>query len=190
MGVLGFMSPYVRDDQMKTNTSIHDLLKDSPSKNRIGLDMSIIIVSSLWSQRLTTIHNLFHSDPKVPIPQLSEKVVNQVGQFITTERTVTDQNGKQKKVKEDAFTKVFCVFDGAAHSHKMRHAHQSCYSHREDQKRQLQEIYTVSSYLTKIEELSSSTRWYSAITYISKVLNLGPRMEEEHLPGQVARSCF
>ena len=62
MGVLGMMSPFIRDDQTKTNTSIHDLLQSHPTKTRIGLDMSIIIVSSLRSQRSTNIHNLFHSE--------------------------------------------------------------------------------------------------------------------------------
>jgi hypothetical protein len=74
MGVLGFMSPFIRDDNTMTNTSIHDLLHDHPTKNRIGLDMSIIVVSSLMSQKATNLHNLFHSDPKVPIPKLSEKL--------------------------------------------------------------------------------------------------------------------
>ena len=145
------MSPYVRDDQKKTNTSIRDLLHDHPSKKRIGLDMSIIIVSCLRSKKATNIHNLFHSDPKVPIPQLSDKVVSQVRQFITTERTVTEKSGKQKKVCENAFEKVFCVFDGASHSHKVRHAHQSRYSTREDQQRELQELYAVHHHPTKFE---------------------------------------
>jgi hypothetical protein len=152
MGVLGFMSPFIRDDNTMTNTSIHDLLHDHPTKNRIGLDMSIIVVSSLMSQKATNLHNLFHSDPKVPIPKLSEKVVNQVRQFITTECTVKDKNGKQRKVQEDAFEKVFCVFDGATHSHKKRHAHQSRYSSRNNKKKQLQELYAITSFPTKFEE--------------------------------------
>jgi hypothetical protein len=49
MSVLGFVSPFIWDDNTKTNTSIHDLLHVYPTKNRISLDMSINIVISLWS---------------------------------------------------------------------------------------------------------------------------------------------
>ena len=147
------MSPYVRDSKTATNTSIKTLLAKSPIKNRIGLDMSIIIVKAMRNKNATNIHSLFHSDPLVPIPDLTEKVIQEVQQFATTKQQIVNEKGKSETVELKAFDKIFCVFDGATHPLKERHAHQVRYSRSGEKRDRLEEIYnTKKEFTSKFDE--------------------------------------
>ena len=153
MGVSDLMSPYVRDGKTATNTSIQTLLQNFPTKNRIGLDMSIIIVKSMRNKNATNIHNLYHSDPKVQLPDLTDKVIQEVEQFSSFKQQIVDEKGKATIKQVKAFDKIFCVFDGASHPLKELHAIAIRYSSLPEKKQRLEEIYrTKKKFESKLEE--------------------------------------
>ena len=94
MGVKDFM-PFVRDSGTATNTRLQDLIRKYPSKDWIGIDMSILLISAIKSS--PNFIDLLFAIPHRPIDGLNDKICSSLSVYVN--------NG---------FT-VACVFDGTAH---------------------------------------------------------------------------
>ena len=137
MGVHGFMT-YVRDDKSKTNTSLKDLIKSDPSKNWIGIDMSILIVKAIRSSQ--NIIDLLFAVPPRPIDDLSNRICADLSIY-----------------KEHGFT-IVCVFDGCAHKLKKEQAYLNRYGKNEELKKELQSLYEVSTFESNEDEVANTER--------------------------------
>ena len=101
------MPKCIRENMTVTNFTLKNLLELSPTKHSVGVDMSIIIVSSILASP-NIIYHLF-AKPDHPIDALTTKVVDFLNIF--------HKNG---------FI-TYCVFDGLAHKLKRDVANKSRY---------------------------------------------------------------
>jgi len=102
MGVKGLSTPIIRDSATAKNANIKKLLEKDATKNIIGIDMSILIVKALLGSPNSV--SLYHSDPKQPLPEVTDKVVSSVKMYIS-----------------EGY-KAVCVFDGITHKLKAERA--------------------------------------------------------------------
>ena len=153
MGVTNLMTPYVRDHASKTNSSIKKMLAENPEKDRIGIDMSIIIVRSIKNKKSLNILNRYHCSPTLPLPSVTDMVVQKVGKFLfLEEKKKNEKKGKESTEKVKAFSKAFCVFDGLTHPLKAEVAHVSLYEKTEEERKKLEECYKKTEFSTSSEK--------------------------------------
>eukprot|EP00979_Chaetoceros_neogracilis_P012016 scaffold3074_cov280-Chaetoceros_neogracile.AAC.31 len=92
------LSKMIRKDKLVTNTSLKLLRLCSPSKDRIAIDISVVIVPHLSAT--ASAQSLLHSKPFLPVPSIAAKVVKFLRPLI------------------EADFLLFLVFDGATASIK------------------------------------------------------------------------
>ena len=143
MGVQGMSTPYIRGNSNATNAKLNQRSQNSEHPVVIGFDISVMIIS-LMRQNSNMI-SLYHTEPKVPIPELTLKVITQLRSYF--------KHGMNKGV---------LVFDGLTHRLKKDHAHKNRYKNMEKNSEELQTLYSISSFSTIAEEVSSIAR----VTYL------------------------
>ena len=131
MGVKDFM-PFVRDSGTATNTRLQDLIRKYPSKDWIGIDMSILLISAIKSS--PNFIDLLFAIPHRPIDGLNDKICSSLSVYVN--------NG---------FT-VACVFDGTAHQLKIDQAYVSRYGKNEELQLELEELYKQTLFSSAEEE--------------------------------------
>ncbi len=131
MGVKDFM-PFVRDKSRATNTSLSQLLVESPLKTWIGIDMSIIIMSAIKGS--PKIIDQMFSLPECPIDELNDKVCSVLETF----------------VKEGYF--ILCCFDGFPGPLKQNGAHLHRYGDHNAKRQRLDELYKMEMFSSMDEE--------------------------------------
>lgn len=107
MGIKDLFTPYVRDSTTATNTTLKDLKNQFPSKDWVGIDMSIILISTIKSS--PNIIDALFAEPKRPIESLNDKVCDFLALFV------------------NAGFNILCCFDGKAGPLKTNHAYLSRY---------------------------------------------------------------
>ena len=123
MGVKGLSTPIIRDSATAKNANIKKLLEKDATKNIIGIDMSILIVKALLGSPNSV--SLYHSDPKQPLPEVTDKVVSSVKMYIS-----------------EGY-KAVCVFDGTTHKLKAERAHVERYEKDQDMIMELENLYNI-----------------------------------------------
>jgi len=121
MGINGLSVPVIRDKSTAKNADINKLLEQSPGKNIVGIDMSVLIVKAMLSSPNAV--SLYHSEPKQPLTEVTSKVTESVRTFISSNY------------------KVVCVYDGITHKLKEEGAHVHRYGKNELLKRELNTLY-------------------------------------------------
>jgi len=114
------LSKMIRKDKLVTNTSLKLLRLCSPLKDRIAIDISVVIVPHLSAT--ASAQSLLHSKPFLPVPSIAAKVVKFLRPLI------------------EADFLLFLVFDGATASIK-HHEHLRRYGDKEEKLRRLDELY-------------------------------------------------
>ena len=79
MGVQGMSTPYIRDNSNATNAKLNQLTQNSEHPVVIGFDISVMIISLL--RQNSNMISLYHTEPKVPIPELALKVIAQLRSY-------------------------------------------------------------------------------------------------------------
>ena len=115
------LSKMIRKDKRVTNTTLQLLRYRFPSKDRIAIDTSVLIVPHLSAT--SSAQSLLHSKPFLPVPSIAAKVVKFLRPLLI----------------ETAFL-LFLVFDGATASIK-HHEHLRRYGDQDEKLRRLNALY-------------------------------------------------
>ena len=133
MGVEGLSTPYIRDHKNATNAKFDEVTKNSELPVVVGFDISVMIIS-LMRQNSSMI-SLYHTEPKVPMPELAEKVAAQL-----------------RSCFKHGMGKAVLAFDGLTHKLKKDHAHKTRYKNLEASQEELRRLYGISSFATQTED--------------------------------------
>ena len=126
MGVKGLTAPIIRDSVTAKNANTNKLLEKDETGNIIGIDISILIVKAIMGSPNSV--SLYHSDPKQPLPEVTDKVVSSVNTYVS------------------AGYKAVCVFDGITHKLKAERAHVERYEKDQDLKVELDNLYNIRNF--------------------------------------------
>ena len=99
--------------------------------------MSILIVHSIKNKKSLNVLNRYHCSPMLPLPSVTDMVVQKVGKFLFLEEKKKNEKGNKSTEKVKAFSKAFCIFDGLTHPLKAEVAHVSQYEKNEEERKEL-----------------------------------------------------
>eukprot|EP00979_Chaetoceros_neogracilis_P002048 scaffold367_cov250-Chaetoceros_neogracile.AAC.1 len=133
MGIKDFTTPYIKDTTKSKNATLRDLTHSSSSPIIIGFDMSVVIIKAMSVS--STIISAYHSEPKVPLTELTDNVIATIKSYFI--------HGMHKAV---------LVFDGLTHKLKKEGAHQARYQNTDDMRQELTELYTIKHFESQEEE--------------------------------------
>ncbi|GFH57820.1 hypothetical protein CTEN210_14296 [Chaetoceros tenuissimus] len=137
MGVNDLMKK-IRDGENHCNTTLKRLIKDTPERIIVGIDMSITIIKMI-KRNPNHIDQLF-TEPKRPVHGLIDAICNALDPIYKNEGVLV------------------CVFDGLPGSLKKNHAHLSRYGKNEEKRRELEELYKEDDFDSFDEELANAVK--------------------------------
>mmetsp|Transcript_5069 Transcript_5069/g.5771 ORF Transcript_5069/g.5771 Transcript_5069/m.5771 type:complete len:86 (+) Transcript_5069:55-312(+) len=79
MGVQGMSTPCIRGNSNATNAKLNQRSQNSEHPVVIGFDISVMIISLL--RQNSNMISLYHTEPKVPIPELTLKVIARLRRY-------------------------------------------------------------------------------------------------------------
>ena len=131
MGIKGLLTPIIRDSKNAVNSNLKDLR--TQDKNVVGVDISVLMIRAIKSSPNAI--NMYHSQPPQPIPDISDKVVKEIGVYIRHD------------------FRIECVFDGLTPKLKTDKAHAERYGKDFEKQARLDELHKTKKDFTDADDL-------------------------------------